>query len=217
MSEALTQRTPDKVLEATFEQSHGEPVTPRRGYDRRQHERRFLNTNVRFMVVNGFEDQGALCDISRAGFKIRGGRLPAIGDTIIAYMDEIGRFQGLVIRHEEDDAFAAQMNLSASKLARLEHSLDAYFAKEETKGGLSDRRSACKDRRRHERRRIDLDYIEAARSTGEAFRCSVANISFCGVEIMTDQSLTIGETVTIGVVQGVVTRKTDIGYAVARV
>ena len=215
MSEALESRWQDRALDESLDSLSGEAVPPRRKYDRRKHERRQLNTLVRFMVIDRFEDQGELLDISPDGFRIGGSKLPNIGDTVVAYMDEIGRFEGRVVRHEEG-AFAVKMSLTTPKLARLERSIEAFFAREDIESDLSDRRGKISDRRQHERRTVDLDFIDGARANNEVFRCSVANISFSGIEIITTQSLNIGETVKIGVVQGVVTRKTEKGYAIAR-
>ena len=191
------------------------PVTPRRGYDRRRRERRYFETRVRFLTPDGVEHLGALKDISPIGLGIATDQRPALEARVIVYIDRIGRFEGLVVRHDEE-GFGVQMLLSDTKLDRLEKAIERFFLNEYPDAESSDRRVGVNDRRSSGRCSIDLDEIFGVRMDGERFKCSILNISLTGIEVSTPAHLDLGEEVRIGAVRGIVVRSTGRGYAINR-
>ncbi len=205
---------PDKPGLDLSEHNH-RPVPPRRAYDRRRHDRRYFEAPVRFMTAQGGEFMGLLQDISPSGLRISADHPPPLGDAVILYVDKIGRFEGRVVRSQEDH-FALQIAMSALKLARLEKAIMDFFETDAKDAEISDRRRGARDRRTHERRAVEIDDLIGVSAAGEKFKCRIANLSLGGAEIITDADLELGEIVTIGANKGVVTRMTPLGYAVKR-
>ncbi len=165
------------------------------------------------MTAEGGEFTGLLQDISPSGLRIAAEDPPGKGDTVILYVDKIGRFEGCVVR-SANDHFALKMSMSALKLARFEKAVLEFFETEAKDAEISDRRRDAQDRRAHERRAVEIEDLVGVSAAGEKFKCRIANLSLGGAEIITDADLKLGEIVTIGANQGVVTRATRNGYAV---
>lgn len=191
-------------------------VKPRRVLERRKHYRRFLETPVRFMTDDGGEFDGCLLDISLSGLKIRSETPPAIQQDIVLYINRIGRFEGRVVRCEGTE-FALEMRMSDQKLLRLEEAIQQFLEEEAQDAAYPERRGDISDRRAHSRCIPCIDEIEARTSGGNQFKCFIASISLDGVEIVTKAKLTVGQSIIVGNVDGVVMRKTERGYAIRRV
>ncbi|MEL7488343.1 MAG: PilZ domain-containing protein [Pseudomonadota bacterium] len=210
------QPTPSDALDDAPDDEGLFPIAPRRGYDRRRQERRFVAAPVRFMTANGEEHVGSLRDISPIGLGIASDIRPALESRIVVYIDQIGRFEGLVVR-EDESGFGVQMLLSDMKLERLERAVQRWFDENHPDAEPSDRRTGVKDRRAAERRAPDADQIIGVTARGDKFKCTILNISLTGIEVATSADLYLGEEIQIGAVRGVVVRATENGFAINRV
>lgn len=185
----------------------------RRHQNRRQHERRYFSVPVRFMCNDRHEHAGMLVDIGIGGARIQSHFIPLIDETIIVYIDHIGRFEGVVLRRS-DEEFAMRMTISPAKCDRLENAIRRFFAEQIPDAKLSDRRLKLSDRRQAARQQVaGRREITANMDDNIAFRCVVENISLTGIEISTSAQLDLGQRVTVGRFEGRVVRKTKAGYA----
>src|SRR5262245_2809583 len=96
----------------------------RTGSERRRHRRMSMKLNVRFLLHDGTEHNGTVKDISVGGMAIKADVQPAEGSVIIAYVQDLGRLEGLVTRIDED-AFAVRLTLSALRRDKLEERLSS--------------------------------------------------------------------------------------------
>ena len=190
-------------------------VPPRRSTERRNDVRRRIEVDLRFQSHSQGEQAGSLLDISISGVRVKTSNVPAEGEDIIMYIDKIGRFNGRVIRAEHE-VFAAKIDVTGPKLKRLEDAMSRFFEESFPDSELSDRRKGTSERRHFDRSSSSDDQLTGHTSSNEAFKCSVLNISLGGIEIETTAQLALGESVTVGVVKGVIIRRTEQGYAIKR-
>ncbi|MEM1192536.1 MAG: PilZ domain-containing protein [Pseudomonadota bacterium] len=198
---------------------HDDAVTAdpgqRRQISRRGLERRYFAAPVRFMTVDRREHVGTLIDISAHGALMESAFIPYKGETIVAYIDHIGRFEGDVVRRGEK-TFAIHMELSPAKRERLKHAIDRFFQTRIPKPQWSGRRATKSDRRQTPRQPIPGGRELTAYVDGNiAFRCKVVNMSLTGIEILTTAVLELGQDIRVGRFHGHVVRQMKSGYAIA--
>lgn len=206
--------TSDAVLNEVVWSESRDLIADRRAGDRRTSDRRIYSTAVRFMAEDHIEHIGELRNISASGLLIESASLPTRHDKLIVYVEEFGRFEGSVVR-VKDPLFSMAMELSVSKRNRLENTLQKFFSEPENPPpDISGRRGAIEDRRESERYQGPGDEnVIGTMSDGTVFRCQILNISLGGAEVKTDATLEIGRHVRIGMICGVIKRKTKEGYA----
>jgi hypothetical protein len=78
------------------------------------------------MLEDGREYPCATRDVSRLGIAIEGFPVGAIGEKVIAYLDELGRIEGRVVRRSED-WFAIELVATPQKLDRLDEKISAIM------------------------------------------------------------------------------------------
>ena len=79
--------------------------------ERREHPRVRVRLAGRYMLENGAEFPGETVDVSRVGVVIRGANTGRIGERVIAYIDDLGRIEGVIVR-----SFADQFALTGQQL-----------------------------------------------------------------------------------------------------
>ncbi len=190
------------------------PIANHRSEDRRQADRMVFTVPVRLLAEDQTEHRGMSVDLSHRGIRIQSGFIPNKDERIIAYLDSIGRFEGIVVRRTDDD-FAIAMRLSDAKLDRLKASIDMFFARHAPNVPISDRRQGADGRREFSRPDLVTNrHVNGMTAEGECFLCNILNISLDGIEIETVARLAIGETLKIGMFTGVVIRQTTGGYTI---
>jgi len=102
----------------------GPPVAA--GAERRGHARVPLALRGRYMLEDGREYPCATRDVSRLGIAIEGVPVGAIGERVIAYLDQLGRIEGRVVRRSED-WFAIALVATPQKLDRLDEKISAIM------------------------------------------------------------------------------------------
>lgn len=166
------------------------------------------------MLENKQECKGVLNNISAGGVRIEAETIPKLDEKIILYIEDIGRFEGYVIRVDEG-SFAIKMLLSATKSKRLEVSLDAFFQDKKPNAQLSGRRTGVLDRRSQDRIGVDAgEKLIGKTEAGKTFEYTIKAISLSGIDICTNHKLTLGENVTIGKTNGYVARENNDGYVI---
>ena len=66
--------------------------------DRRKHHRVDLPLRARFLTETGDERSGVVLNISAGGAMVRAKFPPAFGQNVVLYIDQVGRFEGKVVR-----------------------------------------------------------------------------------------------------------------------
>jgi PilZ domain len=168
--------------------------------DRRRHRRFELKLSVRFLLEDGSEHSGVVSNISVGGMAINAEARPAEGTNIIAYVQELGRLEGVVSR-VDDLGFAVTLTLSALRRDKLEERLGSS---KKTKGA---------EARRHEREST-AGVVHIMRADGRELPCRVIDLSLGGVSVETAEWPPLGEEVMVGKMRGRVVRHHEMGVAI---
>jgi hypothetical protein len=169
------------------------------GSERRRHRRMPMKLNVRFLLDDGSEHSGVVADISIGGMAISAEARPAEGSNIIAYVQDLGRLEGVVSRMNEG-GFAVRLTLSAMRRDKLEERLSTG-----TKRG--------RDGRRHDRESTS-GVTRIMRADGRELPCRVIDLSLGGVSVETAEWPPLGEQVIVGKMRGRVVRHHEMGIAI---
>ena len=168
--------------------------------ERRRHRRTAMKLNVRFLLQDGSEHNGSVADISVGGMAIKCEARPAEGSIVIAYVQDLGRLEGLVSRLD-DTGFAVRLTLSALRRDKLEERLS------------NGRKPAGADGRRHEREPT-AGVTRVVRGDGREIPCRVIDLSLGGVSVETAEWPALGEQVMVGKMRGRVVRHHEMGIAI---
>jgi len=95
--------------------------------ERREHPRVQVKLGGRYLLEDGSECPGETVDISRVGLVIRGPKAGAIGEKVIAYIDDLGRIEGVIVR-TFGDKFALDFRAGQNKLDRLAQKVERMAA-----------------------------------------------------------------------------------------
>jgi len=106
--------------------SEPSPAQRAAGPERRRHARIPLSLRGRYMLECGREYPCVTRDVSRMGVAIEGVPVGALGERVIAYLEELGRIEGKVIRRSED-WFAIELVATPQKLERLDEKISAIL------------------------------------------------------------------------------------------
>lgn len=181
----------------------GSDVTDAKASDRRRHRRAPMKLSVRFLLHDGSEHNGMVRDISVGGMAIKADARPAEGSIIIAYVQDLGRLEGLVSRMEPD-GFAVRLTLSALRRDKLEERLGAG------------RKPTGAEGRRHQREAAGTaaSLTRIQRADGRELPCRVIDLSLGGVSVETAEWPPLGEQVVVGKMRGRVVRHHEMGIAI---
>lgn len=171
--------------------------------DRRRYRRLSVDLPAR-VVLAGKEVAARVTGASAGGADIAAPLAPPLGETVVAYVDRVGRLEGRVLRVTRH-GFVLAFSQRATRAKRLADTLTWVV----NMGPERDRRGA---------RRYDKN--EAAtlvRESGDAVACRILDISTTGASIAIDAHgrPAIGESVIIGKMSGRVVRHHETGIGLA--
>jgi hypothetical protein len=173
-------------------------------HDKRRHRRVELILTARFMLPDQSEHSAHLLDISAGGLALKTEQRPPLGITVIAYVQDIGRLEGKVVRLFTE-GFAIQYQATDRMRDKVVDKLttkinpDIYV-------NPGDRLYT----------RVETDGVaHLILSDGREMVCRVLDMSFGGIGLAVDVKPKIGEPVLIGRMQGRVVRHHDQGIGVA--
>jgi hypothetical protein len=170
------------------------------GQERRRHNRSQMSLTVRFLLHDGTEHAGVVTNVSIGGMAIVSAAKPAAGSIIIAYVQDLGRLEGVVSRTQVD-GFAVRLTLSALRREKLEERLGMAYKPAGIEG------------RRHERE-ATKGITKVQRSDGREIDCRVIDLSLGGVSIAASEWPPLGEQVMVGKMRGRVVRHHEQGFAI---
>jgi len=161
-----------------------------------------LKTNLlgRYMLADRREFPCAIVDVAGDHLTISGPEHGALGETVIVYIDQLGRVEGKIARHL-DGGFAVKLHGGRRATEKLTRRVG------ELQGNA---RSPPPERRREPR--IKPDNQGPDKQAGAA--AQVVNLSLFGAEIKIDERPPIGALVQIGRLRGRVVRHSKSGVAI---
>jgi hypothetical protein len=174
----------------------------------RTERRRFQRVRVkiygRYMLEDRSEYPCHVIDMSPGDVALRADRPGSLGEKVIAYLDHIGRVEGVVTRII-DGGFAMQLIASERKRDKLAAQLTWLANRHELD---------LPEDRRHERvsPRNPMTTLELA--DGSQYKCRIIDLSLSGAAIEVDAKPELGQPVLLGTMRGRVVRHFQEGIAI---
>ena len=172
--------------------------------ERRRFQRVRVNLLGRYMLPDRREFPCQVLDMSPGGMALIAPVVAEIGDRVIAYVDHIGRLEGIVTRHLAN-GFAMTVTATARKRDKLAAQL-TWLANRHILGLPEDRRHSRVTPRNPTTRLI--------LPNGSSVVVRVTDISQSGAAIRSEHRPEVGAPVTIGNTPARVIRHLDDGFAV---
>lgn len=172
--------------------------------ERRDFQRVRVKMFGRFMLEDRTEHTCQVVDMSPGNVAFRSDRTGDAGEKVIAYIDHIGRVEGVVTRRLED-GFAMTVIASERKKDKLAAQLTWLANKHELD---------LPEDRRHERiaPRNPISLMHLA--DGRQYQCRIIDLSLSGAAIEIEVKPTLGVQVTLGTMRGQVVRHFEDGVAI---
>ena len=172
--------------------------------ERRNFQRVRVKIYGRFMLEDRSEHPCQVVDMSPGNVALRTERIGMPGEKIIAYIDHIGRIEGVVTRILQD-GFAMTVIASERKKDKLAAQLTWLANKHELD---------LPEDRRHERvaPRNPSSVLQLA--DGRQYQCRIIDLSLSGAAVEIDVKPAIGVQVMLGTMRGQVVRHFEDGIAI---
>lgn len=172
--------------------------------ERRNFQRVRVKIYGRFMLEDRTEHAGQVVDMSPGNVAFRTDRSGAAGEKVIAYIDHIGRIEGVITR-TLPDGFAMTVIASERKKDKLAAQLTWLANKHELD---------LPEDRRHERvaPRNPINVLQLI--DGRQYPCRIIDLSLSGAALEIEVKPAIGVQVTLGTMRGQVVRHFEDGVAV---
>ncbi len=170
----------------------------------RQFQRVSLTLFGRYMLSNRQEYPCQAMNMSPGSAAMVAPHTGAVGERVIAYLDHIGRIEGVVLR-TFDGGFAMSINATGRKRDKLAAKLTWLANRHELN---------LPEDRRHERIAPRQHEAEIRLEDGRTYRARIIDLSLSGAAIELDVRPAIGTVVWIGNLRGRVVRHFEDGVAV---
>jgi len=172
--------------------------------ERRNFQRVRVKIYGRFMLEDRTEHPCQVIDMSPGNVAFRADRHGAPGEKVIAYIDHIGRVEGVVTR-TSPDGFAMTVIASERKRDKLAAQLTWLANKHELD---------LPEDRRHERvaPRNPMSMLQL--TDGRHYQCRIIDLSLSGAAVEIDVKPALGVQVTLGTMRGQVVRHFEDGVAI---
>jgi hypothetical protein len=171
--------------------------------ERRNFQRVRVKVFGRLMLEDRSEHPCQIQDMSPGDVALRTDAAGVLGEKVIAYIDHIGRIEGVITRTTED-GFAMSLIASERKRDKLAAQLTWLANKHELD---------LPEDRRHERvsPRNPVSMLQLA--DGRKYQCRVVDLSLSGAAVEIDVRPAIGVQVVLGTMRGQVVRHFEDGVA----
>lgn len=178
-------------------------IAPSRS-ERRKFQRVKIKVYGRFMLEDRSEHACTVIDMSPGSVSLRCDAIGRAGEKVIAYLDHIGRVEGVVTRRV-DDGFAMTIVASDRKRDKLSAQLTWLANKHELD---------LPEDRRHERI-VPRNPMNSLHLTdGRQYPCRIIDVSLSGAAIELDVRPALGVQVVLGSMRGQVVRHFEEGIAI---
>ena len=178
-------------------------VAPARN-ERRSFQRVRVKIYGRFMLEDRSEHPCQVIDMSPGDVAIRADRPGEPGERVIAYLDHIGRVEGVVTRLTED-GFAMTVIASERKREKLAAQLTWLANKHELD---------LPEDRRHQRVAPRNPITVLQLGDGRQYSCRIFDLSLSGAAVEIEVRPALGVQVTLGAMRGQVVRHFQDGIAI---
>jgi hypothetical protein len=172
--------------------------------ERRSFQRVRVKVYGRFMLEDRTEHPCQVVDMSPGNVALRTDRIGQPGEKVIAYLDHLGRIEGVITRRLQD-GFAMTVIASERKKDKLAAQLTWLANKHELD---------LPEDRRHERvaPRNPMSVLQLM--DGRQYQCRIIDLSLSGAAIEIDVKPAIGVQVVLGTMRGQVVRHFEDGVAI---
>ena len=182
-------------------------ATPSLNNQRRGERRRFQRVRVhlfgRYMLESHNEYPCQTVEMSPGDMRLYAPVKAEVGEHVVVYLDEIGRFAG-VATGQEDGGFSMSMDVSPRKRDKLADQL-TWFANRHDLGVADDRR--------HDRVIPLMSRAILRMPTGSEHIVKILDISLSGVGLQTNVKSPLGAEIIVGSKAAVVVRHFQDGFA----
>jgi hypothetical protein len=168
--------------------------------ERRRHVRVQVELPARYLAPDGGEFDAVTVNVSAVAVRFRASHRPRPGDEIVAYVQDLGRMAGSVLRVTED-GFVLLIKGTALKAERLQQKIDWL------------KPSGAPDRRLFPRVTVEGAMIGLRCADGREDTARIVDVSTSGIAVRTELVLHVGETLDIGEQKGVIVRLFEGGAA----
>ena len=176
--------------------------------ERRRYGRVAVALRGRYMLADAKEYDCQVVDVSPVGFAIRGPIAGDLGERVVAYVQELGRIEGVIVRRAVDDEwFALDLRVPLSRLHKLAKKID-WLVRQQA-GEVTERRRFVRFDDEEEREQTTLQL-----SDGREFVAGLIDVSTGGAALEVDVAPPIGAPVTVGEQRSHVSRHFEGGIAV---
>ncbi len=172
--------------------------------ERRRFQRVKVNLLGRYMLTDRQEYPCQVVNMSPGGMALVAPVTGRQGERVVAYIDHIGRLEGVIARHFEN-GFAMTVSATSRKRDKIAAQL-TWLANRHLLASPEDRRHG----RFVPKRPMTMLILPNGINVG----CRLIDLSLSGAAVATDHRPTMGALVTLGKVQGRVVRHLDDGFAV---
>jgi c-di-GMP-binding flagellar brake protein YcgR len=172
--------------------------------ERRNFQRVRVKIYGRFMLEDRTEHPCQVIDMSPGNVALRADEVGQPGEKVIAYIDHIGRVEGVITRTMED-GFAMTIIASDRKKDKLAAQLTWLANKHELD---------LPEDRRHERVAPRNPLTTLQLTDGRQYQCRIIDLSLSGAAIEIDVKPALGVQVILGTMRGQVVRHFEDGVAV---
>ncbi|MGE0501828.1 MAG: PilZ domain-containing protein [Rhizobiaceae bacterium] len=172
--------------------------------ERRNFQRVRVKIYGRFMLEDRTEHPCQVVDMSPGNVALRCDRVGEPGEKVIAYLDHIGRIEGVLTR-TLPDGFAMTVVASERKRSKLAAQLTWLANKHELD---------LPEDRRHERVAPRNPMTTLHLGDGRQYPCRIIDLSLSGAAVEIDVKPAIGIQVMLGTMRGLVVRHFEEGVAI---
>ena len=174
------------------------------GSERRRYDRVVLTLSGRYMLADGKEFACQTVDVSPVGVAIRGPLAGDLGERVVAYVEELGRIEGVIVRRSAD-GFAIDLRVPSHKVHKLAARID-WLVRRQAEG--------LPERRRYERFDQDQERTTLQLSDGREFAAALIDVSTNSAALEVDVTPRVGAAVIVGKRRAHVSRHFAGGIAV---
>jgi hypothetical protein len=174
------------------------------GAERRDFQRVKVKVLGRFMLEDRTEHPCEVVDISPGNVLFHSERVGEPGEKVIAYLDHIGRIEGVITR-TSDEGFAITIVASERKRYKLAAQLTWLANRHELD---------LPEDRRHERNAPRNPMNVLRLDDGREYKCRIIDLSLSGAAVELEVKPALGVPVMLGNMRGRIVRHFDEGVAI---
>ena len=172
--------------------------------EQRRHSRVKVNIIGRYMLSDRNEFPCQVVNMSPGGAAIMAKVCGKVGERVIAYLEDIGRIEGVIVRHFEG-GFAMTVETTLHRRDKLAAKLTWLANKHELN---------LPEDRRFERVSPKTSVSQIVMSDGRSYECRVIDVSLSGAALGTSVRPAIGSFLMVGSMRGRVVRHLEEGIAI---